>query len=216
MMRSTCQQTSRAGALAIAAAGILLLPAIAGAQTPAAGRTTDLHQGRRADPSALVRDLSSAGRNGADVADDLRGCAAVGARHQDAHRRARDAAVPHRQDHRHHVVQERSVADRRRDRDDRHVGRCRRAARQSGRHAAAAAVRRHQRVAVRRPTSSSSSRPTRCRRPDPICTATSTPTFRSPRTATSRRFRPAPRRRARARSCTTRSSYAVDDPTTRT
>jgi hypothetical protein len=37
MMRSTCQQTSRAGALAIAAAGILLLPTIAGAQTPAAG-----------------------------------------------------------------------------------------------------------------------------------------------------------------------------------
>src|SRR5262245_29650333 len=38
MMRSTCQQTSRAGALAMAAAAVLLLPAIAGAQTSAAGR----------------------------------------------------------------------------------------------------------------------------------------------------------------------------------
>ena len=38
-MRSTCHQTSRAGALVIAAAGVLLLPAIAAAQTPAAQPT---------------------------------------------------------------------------------------------------------------------------------------------------------------------------------
>ena len=38
MMMSTCQQTSRAWALAIAAASALLLPTIAAAQTPAAGR----------------------------------------------------------------------------------------------------------------------------------------------------------------------------------
>jgi hypothetical protein len=37
-MRSTCQQTSRAGGLAIAIAGVLLLPSIAGAQTSAATR----------------------------------------------------------------------------------------------------------------------------------------------------------------------------------
>ena len=45
--------------------------------------------------------------------------------------------------------QERSVAERRRDREDREVGRQRRAARQSGRHAAAADVRRRNAVGDR-------------------------------------------------------------------
>ena len=71
---------------------------------------------------------------------DLRGGAAVGARHQAAHRhrpaRRRDAAVVRREEHRHPAVPERSVAERRRDREDRQVGRQRRAARQPGRHAA--------------------------------------------------------------------------------
>ena len=56
--------------------------------------------------------------------------------------RAADAAVAHRPHRRHPAVQERSVADARGDRDDRRVGRRRRAARQCRRHAAAAPVRR--------------------------------------------------------------------------
>ena len=71
---------------------------------------------------------------------DLRRGAAVGARHQAAHRhrpaRRRHAAVVRREEHRHPAVPERSVAERRGDRDDREVGRQRRAARQPGRHAA--------------------------------------------------------------------------------
>ena len=51
---------------------------------------------------------------------------------------ARDAAVAHRPERRHPGVQGRSVADRQRYRDDRRLGRRRRAARQSGRHAGAA------------------------------------------------------------------------------
>ncbi len=46
-----------------------------------------VHQGRRADPSALLRHVPSHRRNRADVADDLRRGAAVGARDQDARRR---------------------------------------------------------------------------------------------------------------------------------
>ena len=65
---------------------------------------------------------------------------------EDAHRAAqparRDAAVVRREEHRHPEIQARSVAERRGDRQDREVGRQRRAARQPGRHAAAARVRR--------------------------------------------------------------------------
>ena len=84
-----------------------------------------------------------------DVALDLRGGPAVGARHQAAHRhrpaRRRDAALVRREEHRHPAVQERPVAERRGDRQDRQVGRQRRAARQPGRHAAAEGLRRRQR-----------------------------------------------------------------------
>ena len=54
--------------------------------------------------------------------------------------RRRDAAVVRREEHRHPEVQARSVAERRGDREDREVGRQRRAARQPGRHAEAAAT----------------------------------------------------------------------------
>ena len=85
--------------------------------------------------------------------DHLRRSAALGARDQaaDRHRAAgrRDAAVVHREEHRHPALQGRPVAERRRDRDDRQVGRQRRAARQSRRHAAAAQVRRRRRLAHR-------------------------------------------------------------------
>ena len=68
-----------------------------------------------------------AGRRRADVALHLRRGAALGARHQAAHRhrpaRRRDAALVCREEHRHPEVQERSVAERRRDREDREVGR---------------------------------------------------------------------------------------------
>ena len=70
----------------------------------------------------------------------LRRGAPVGARDQAAHRhrpaRRRDAALVHGEEHRHPEVPQRSVAQRRRDREDRQVGRQRRAARQPGRHAA--------------------------------------------------------------------------------
>ena len=76
--------------------------------------------------------------------------AAVGARHQAAHRhrpaRRRHAAVVHGEEHRHPEVQGRSVVERRRGREGREVGRQRCAARQPGRHAAAEAVVRRQRV----------------------------------------------------------------------
>ena len=53
---------------------------------------------------------------------DLRGRAAVGARHQDARHGAHHAAVAHRAERRHPAVQGRSVAERRGDRDDRRRG----------------------------------------------------------------------------------------------
>ena len=62
----------------------------------------------------------------------------------------RDAAVVRREEHRHPEVQGRPLAQRRGDRQDREVGRQRRAARQSGRHAAAARLRQHRQVDDRR------------------------------------------------------------------
>ena len=88
----------------------------------AARRATDVRQGRRADSPAVVRHVPSAGAVGADVADDLRRRAAVGALDQDARGGPRDAAVAHRPERRHPEVQGRSVVERRRDRDDRRRG----------------------------------------------------------------------------------------------
>ena len=73
----------------------------------------------------------------------------MGALHQGTDRSARqarrDAALVHREEHRHPALQERSFAERSGNRQDRQVGRQRRAGRQSGRHAAAdPARRRHQ------------------------------------------------------------------------
>ena len=118
------------------------------------GPRSHLHQAHCADSSAQLRELPSARRRRADVAAHLRRGAPVGARDQAAHRdrpaRRRDAAVVRREEHRHPEIQERSVAQRRRDRDDREVGRQRRAARQSRRHAAAADVDRLDQVVDRR------------------------------------------------------------------
>ena len=95
--------------------------------------------------------------------DHLRRGAAVGARDQDADRpraaRRRDAAVVRREEHRHPEVQGRSVAERRGDREDREVGRQRRAARQSGRHADAARLRQRRQVDARRAGSRSCKSP---------------------------------------------------------
>ena len=78
----------------------------------------------------------------------------MGAIDQDAHRarpaRRRDAAVVRREEHRHPGLQAGSVAERRGDRDDREVGRRRRAARQCRRHAEAARFRERRQVAARR------------------------------------------------------------------
>ena len=84
-------------------------------------------------------ELPSARRDRADVADDLRGRAAVGALDQDSGSPGARCRRGHSTDDRHPEVQERSVAERRGDRDDRQVGRRRRAAGQRCRHAAAAA-----------------------------------------------------------------------------
>ena len=89
----------------------LALSTPAAAQSGSSGRG-DVHQGHRADPSAQLPALPHPERRRADAADDLRGRAAVGARHQDADRpgsaRGRDAAVVRREEHRHPALQERS------------------------------------------------------------------------------------------------------------
>ena len=79
--------------------------------------------------------MSPARFDRADVAHDLRRGAAVGALDQGPRRRPPDAAVAHRPDRRHPEIQERSLAHRRADRDDRPLGRRRRAAGRSERHA---------------------------------------------------------------------------------
>ena len=99
-----------------------------------------LHERHRADHAALVSDVSPARHQRADVAAHLRGRAPVGARDQGQGDAAADAALAHRAERRHPAVQGRSVAERRRDCDDRGVGRRRRAARQPRRHAGAADV----------------------------------------------------------------------------
>ena len=103
---------------------VLALPGVAAAQAPAA----DVQQGRRADLPGEVRGVSSARLDRADVARDLPGDAPVGARDQGPGRGSHDAALGHRQDRRRPEVQERSLAHRRRSRDDRPLGGRRRAA----------------------------------------------------------------------------------------
>ena len=97
---------------------------------------------------------------------DLRGVAPVGEVDQDARRRAADAAVAHRQDRRDSAVQERPVAERRADRHDRPLGRCRRA---EGRPEGHAAARRTG------PTSRPGTSPRCSARPSPISSSRSTP-----------------------------------------
>ena len=67
--------------------------------------------------SRQVPDLPSPGHVGADVARHLRRSAAVGALDPAARRQPRHAAVASRQDRRHPPLQERPLAERRRDRD---------------------------------------------------------------------------------------------------
>ncbi len=94
----------------------------------------------------------------------------MGAVDQEPRRRSPDAALAHRQDHRHPALPERSVAERRADRHHRALGRCRRAEGRPEGHAAAGEVGGRQRLelrrALRRParSRSSSRRPTRRRR----------------------------------------------------
>ena len=176
-------------------------------------RAGDVHQGRRADPSEVMSELPSAGLGGADVAADLRGCASVGAVDQGQGARPRDAALARRPEHRHHQVQERSVADRRRDRHHRAVGRRRCADGQPGRHAAAAHVRRHRQVvdwqAGRDCRHGEAVHP----RADTARTTSSTcsSTRASPRTCTSRRSKASRSTRRASTSCTTsrRTSWRI-------
>ena len=102
--------------------------------------TGHVHPGCRADLPGEVPDLPSPGDVRADVARDLRRSAAVGALDSVARRQPGDAALAPRQDRRHSRVQERPLAQRRRDRDHRALGGKRRAAGQSGRHAEAVDV----------------------------------------------------------------------------
>ena len=112
-----------------------------------------------------------------------------------------DAAVGHRSARRHPELQERSVAARRRDRDDRQMGRRRRADGQRRRHAEAARVRRCGSLAHRQAgRRSSPRRSTSCRPKPPTGGAATTSRPASPRIATSRRSRAS---RARPPSSTT-------------
>ena len=139
-------------------AGIAILAAAISAAARGGGggraRRGDLHEGHRADPAAELPELPPPELHGADVADDLRRGPPLGAQHQAAdqrgERRRQDAALVHRQDHRHTGLQGRRFPEHGGDRDDRPLGGCRRAARQSGRPAAAADVRRRRRVGHRR------------------------------------------------------------------
>ena len=98
--------------------------------------------------------MPPAGLGGADVAADVRTGAPVGAGHQGAHGAARPAgrhaALVHREGHRHPAVQGRHLAERGGDRDDRGLGRRRRAVRRPRRPAAAARLRQRGRVDDRR------------------------------------------------------------------
>ena len=96
----------------------------------------NVRQRRRADLPGQVSDLPSPGNVGADVARHLRRSSSVGEIDSPARRQPRHAAMASRQDRRHQALQERPLAERQRDFDDRPLGRRRRAAGQPGRHAA--------------------------------------------------------------------------------
>ena len=125
-----------------------------------ASRQRDLCQGHRAALAEELPGLPPARRRRPDVPADLRRGPAVGAVDQDEGARRRDAAVPLRPD-RHPGPEGRPAAQRGRDADLRPLGGRRCAARQHGRHAAAAAVLRHQQVDLR-----GSLRSARCDRAD--------------------------------------------------
>ena len=131
----------------------LMAPAAASAQSGDTAAEVTFAKDIAPDPPAELPAVPPAGVGRPDVAPHLRGRPAVGARHQDAHRPAeparRHAAVVRRAGSRHPAFQERSVAERGRDREDRNLGRQRRAARQPGRPAAAARVRRRERMGHR-------------------------------------------------------------------
>jgi len=63
--------------------------------------TRDVCQGCRTHPAEQMRDMPSARSNGADVADHLRGGPPMGSSDQSQSGRPTDAALVHRQDHRH-------------------------------------------------------------------------------------------------------------------
>ena len=99
-----------------------------------------VHQGHRADPVRLVRGLPPGRRDGADGADDVRRGAALGPVDQEPRGRAGDAALAHRQEHRHPGLQGRHLAERRADRRHRGLGGRRRADGRPGRPAGDARV----------------------------------------------------------------------------
>ena len=195
----------RLAAILVAVATVTTVGAQQSSTPTARAAAGDLHEGRRAHPAAQLPALPSPRLDRADVAPDVSGCAAVGALDQAEGRRARDAAVAHRSQHRHHQVQGRSVADRRRDRHDRAVGRRRSAAGQPGRHAASRAS---SAISIRgssaSPTSSSrwTSR-TSFRQTGPTTSWTCSSTRASPKTCTSWRSRASRPIRRASRSCIT-------------
>ena len=140
-MISECRSRARAGAVLVVA---LAAAATASAQAPATPRTPTSVTFTKDIAPILQRSCSDvpspdgAGPMSLITYEDVRPYArAIKTRTGLGPARRRHAAVVRREEHRHPEVQERPVAERRGDREDREVGRRRRAARQPGRHAGA-------------------------------------------------------------------------------
>ena len=104
----------------VAADALLAMPALSLAAEPASN--PDVLEGRRANLPGQVHLVPRARFDRPDVAQNVSGRASVGPFDQGPCRRPSDAAVAHRQVGRHSALQERHVAQRQADSDDRRTG----------------------------------------------------------------------------------------------
>ena len=104
------------------------------------GAAGHVHEGYRADSAAELSEVPSTRLACADVAPHIRRRTPLCPSHQgpdgSCRQVGRDAALVHRERHRHPAIQGGHLPERGRDREDGHMGRQRRATRESGRHAA--------------------------------------------------------------------------------